>query len=81
MSRGSTASRWSVDEGRLETVHTNGRFRRGVSVCPADGAPKPELRDGALGFTAELALQSAWTVELLHQVIDGEQRLQASRAS
>ena len=81
VSRGSTASRWSADEGRLETVHTNGRFRRGISVCPADGSPKPELRDGALGFIAELAPWGAWTAELLYQVIDGEQRLDASQAS
>lgn len=81
VSRGNTASRWFADEGRLETMHANGSFRRGVSVCPADGSPKPELRDGALSFTAEMAPQGAWTAELLYQVIDGEQRLQAPRAS
>lgn len=81
VSRGSTASRWSAEEGRLETVHTNGSFRRGISVCPADNSPKPELRDGALGFIAEVAPQGAWTAELLYQVIDGEQRLDASHAS
>ena len=39
VSRGSTASRWSVDEGRLETVHSNGRLRRGVSRFARRTAP------------------------------------------
>lgn len=81
VSRGNTASRWSTDEGRLETVHLYGSFHRGVSVCPADGSPRPELRDGTLSFTAELAPQGAWAAELRYHVIDGEQRLEAPRAS
>ncbi len=81
VSRGNTVSHWCADEGRLETVHTNGRFRRGASVCPADGSPRPELRDGALSFMAELAPQGAWSAELMYQAIDGEERLRAPRAS
>ena len=80
VSRGKTVSCWSADKGRLETMHTNGSFRRGISVCPADGSPKPELRDGALSLIAEVTPQGAWTAELLYQVVDGEQRLEASPA-
>ncbi len=81
VSRGDTASRWFAEEGRIETVHANGPFRRGLSVGPAAGAPKPVLRDGALVFTAEVGPQGGWTGELAYRVIDGDRLLDAPDAS
>ncbi len=71
ISRGDTSSTWSAADGRLETIHTNGPFRRGLSIAPADGAPPPVLRDGLLCFTAELAPQGAWTGDLVYRAING----------
>ena len=72
VSRGDTVTRWCPEEGRMETVHVNQGFRRGISVRPADGFPKPEMRDGAICFVAELASQATWRADLLYQVVDGD---------
>ena len=81
VSRGDTTTDWRPDEARLETVHVNGLFRRGVSVCPTAGSPKPRLQDGALHFVLELEPQTTWQSELAYQVVDGDERLEASQAS
>ena len=81
VSRGDTVTRWWPEEGRMETVHVNQGFRRGISVRPADGFPKPEMRDGAICFVAELASQATWRADLLYQVVDGDDRLEASQAA
>ena len=65
----------------METVPVNRGFRRGISVCPADGFPRPEMRDGAICFVAELASQATWRADLLYQVVDGDDRLEASQAA
>ncbi|WP_420608361.1 glycogen debranching N-terminal domain-containing protein [Novosphingopyxis sp.] len=78
ISRGETITTWSAAEGRLDTLHTNDDFRRGVSVSPAPRSPVPTLQDGALGFLVELAPQASWQAELLYRLIDGTKLLEAS---
>ncbi|WP_457105651.1 amylo-alpha-1,6-glucosidase [Methylobacterium sp. P5_C11] len=75
--RGETCTRWSPEVGRLATIHTNGSFRRGISVGPAEGAPRPVLRDGALCFLIELGLQQSWSTDLDYRWIDGDDTLDA----
>ncbi|MHB2210933.1 amylo-alpha-1,6-glucosidase [Methylobacterium sp. CM6257] len=75
--RGETCTRWSPEEGRLATIHTNGRFRRGLSVGPAAGALRPVLRDGALCFLVELDPQQSWSTDLDYRWIDGDAVLDA----
>ncbi len=75
--RGDSVTEWSPGDGRLQTIHTNRSFRRGLSISPAEGAPKPVLRDGALCFVVELAPQAIWNADLLYQVIDGDRMLDA----
>ena len=70
--RGDTQTSWSEDEARLQTTHVNGSFRRGLSVGPADGAPHPVLRDGALCFVVDMASQDSWSADLDYRVIDGD---------
>jgi len=81
VSRGETASRWLAEEGRLETIHTNGTFRRGLSVRPSEESPRPTLRDGTLSFIVELKPQAHWQAELEYQVVDGEELLNAPKAA
>ena len=81
VSRGATASRWLAEEARLETVHTNATFRRGLSVRPSRESPRPTLRDGALSFIVELKPQALWQAELEYQVVDGEELLNAPKAA
>ena len=79
VSRGSTVTAWSADTGALETIHANDTFRRGLSIEPGDGAPVPVLRDGALAWVAEIPSQREWRAELVYAVIDGDEKLEASR--
>ncbi len=72
VTRGDTATSWSPDDACLRTLHVNGPFRRGLSLGPADGAPHPVLRDGALCFVVEMASQGGWTTNLDYRIIDGE---------
>ena len=81
VSRGETTTTWSAPEGRLETVHANTDFRRGVSVCPAEGKPVPVLVDGALSFLVEIAAQGSWTTELLYRLMEGTETRDASEDS
>ena len=78
ISRGETTTTWSTDDARLETVHANAGFRRGVSVGPVPASPAPVLQDGALAFRVELAPQGSWQGELLYRLIDGADLLEAS---
>lgn len=68
--RGDTSTTWSAEAARLETVHVNGPFRRGLSVGPSEGSPHPVLRDGALCFVVEMASQAGWSADLDYRVID-----------
>ena len=72
VSRGDTETHWSAHDACLHTTHSNGSFRRGLSLGPAAGAPHPVLRDGALCFVVEMASQGAWTADLDYRVIDGD---------
>ncbi|AWN39539.1 glycogen debranching N-terminal domain-containing protein [Methylobacterium durans] len=72
VARGETFTHWSPEERCLASVHTNGSFRRGLSVGPADGAPRPVLRDGALRFLVELDPQQSWSTDLAYRWIDGD---------
>ena len=81
VSRGDTVTTWSATDHGLETVHTNGPFRRGLSVCASEGAPKPMLRDGALSFGVAIEPQASWEADLAYCVIDGERRLEAPRST
>ena len=72
VARGDTETRWSAEQAVLRTTHVNGRFRRGLSLGPADGAPHPVLRDGALCFSVEMASQGGWSADLDYRVIDGD---------
>ena len=72
VTRGETATSWVADEGRFETIHTNGTFRRGISIAPAEHASKPVLRDGELCFVVELEPQASWTTELIYSIVDGD---------
>ncbi len=78
--RGRTASSWHADEGRLETVHENGTFRRGLSIGPDAGTEPPVLRDGALCFTVEVPPQGRWRGGLAYRVLDGTTLLDAPEA-
>ncbi|WP_209437062.1 glycogen debranching N-terminal domain-containing protein [Methylobacterium variabile] len=75
VTRGQTCSRWSCEKGCITTVHTNGSFRRGLSVGPADGAHRPVLRDGALCFLLELDPRRSWSTDLDYCWIDGDRTL------
>lgn len=77
VARGETRTQWFPDEGRLATIHTNGNFRRGLSVRPAAGATKPVLRDGGLCFLVELGPQQSWSTDLDYRCIDGDDTLDA----
>ena len=79
--RGDTATQWMSDEGRLETVHVNPPFRRGLSVGPAPGSDRPMLRDGSLRYAIEIAPQGSWSGELEYRVIDGEMLLDPPRSA
>ena len=81
VSRGDTVTTWSATDQGFETVHTNGSFRRGLSVSAVEGAPKPVLRDGALSFTVAMEPQTSWEADLAYGVIDGERRLEAPRST
>ena len=79
VSRGTTTTAWSAETGTIETIHANDTFRRGLSIGPAAGAPRPELRDGAITWIVEIPSQGHWSTELLYAVIDGDERLEPSR--
>ena len=79
--RGKTVTKWLPDDGRLETVHENETFRRGLVVAPADGGPQPVLRNGALCFSATLAPQASWNAELIYHFIDGDKALDAPQTA
>ncbi len=81
VSRGTTRTSWSPETGALETIHTNEGFRRGIAVCPAEHAPVPDFRDGALAFSVEIPSQARWQTELVYQVVDRETRLDPSVAA
>ena len=70
--RGDTETRWSAEDACLRTTHVNAGFRRGLSLGPADGAPRPTLRDGMLCFVVEMVSQGAWSADLDYRVIDGD---------
>ncbi len=81
VTRGDTQTAWSAGDACLRTVHTNAGFRRGLSLGPADGAPRPVLRDGALCFVVEMASQGAWSADLDYRVIDGDRAAATQTAS
>ncbi len=81
VSRGDTVTVWSATDHGLETVHTNGPFRRGLSLSASEGAPKPVLRDGALSFVVAMQAQASWQTDLAYRVIDGGSRLEAPRST
>ena len=80
VSRGTSETSWYPKEGRLETVHFNKTFRRGLSVSPVDDLPKPVLVDGALCFPLRIEPQGAWETQLDYQAIDGDVRSPPSDA-
>ena len=80
VSRGRTASEWSPNEGRLETVHSNGTFRRGISIGPTQGAVVPALVDGALSFCIQLEPQQTWVTDLVYDAFDGDGQSHPSSA-
>ena len=80
VSRGTSETSWSAKEGRLETIHSNKTFRRGLSISPVDDLPKPVLVDGGLCFPLRIEPQGSWTTQLDYQAVDGEVRLPPSDA-
>ena len=77
ISRGETVTTWSAESGRIETIHSNATFRRGITIAPGEGAPKPVLRDGILAFVVDIGTQESWSTDLHYQIIDGDEVLEA----